>query len=205
MFDLQRFTTKFVPHEHAPTTTTMPPTTKAPSPLPTASPTPPPTEAATEAAVPEDAGGVVGQADASANKVEAGWADHVKLDQSFTVFVKGSGFEPDKDRIVVLDGDAQCGSADARLAAVTGQGEVPGQNFDAWKSLACSGLTSSASKLACGTGKDGEGVKYSDDGFVDTYKFKVCVCDHSKGGNCDTLEKFDLEPATSTLKLNSVV
>lgn len=143
-------------------------------------------------------------ADARANGIEAGWADMAKRDSEFTVFVTGSNFDKNKDRIVVIDGDASCGSASARIAEVTGKGERPGGDFNAWKALPCNAGGASSSKLACGDGRS-NGVLFVDDKFIDTYLFKVCVCDFSKRGKCDTMSDFDLTPSRPTLRVDPVI
>lgn len=143
-------------------------------------------------------------ADASATGIEAGWADMAKRDSEFTVFVTGSKFDKAKDRIVVIDGDASCGSSTARIAQVTGKGERPGGDFDAWKNLPCNAGGASDRKLACGDGKS-NGVLFVDDTFIDTYLFKVCVCDYSKRGKCDTMSDFDLTPSRPTLRVDPVI
>jgi len=125
-----------------------------------------------------------------------------KRDNFFTVFVIGSKFDVTKDRIVVIHGGDTCGSSAARIAKVTGTGEVPSE-LSGWASLPCNALGSSSTKLACGDGKQ-NGVKFPDDGYVDTYNFKVCVCDHSKTGKCDSLAEFDVTPSRPTLSVNPV-
>lgn len=119
----------------------------------------------------------------------------------FTVFVLGRGFDPDKDHIVVIHGDDTCGSSSARLAKVTGNGEVP-DGFKGWSGLPCNAVGSSDSKLACGDGQS-NGVKFPDDKYVDTYAFKVCVCDYSKKNTCGSITDFDV--TGGTLKVNPVV
>lgn len=139
------------------------------------------------------------KADARATGVEAGWANMAKTNGKFTAFITGTSLDPEKDRIVVIHGEHRCGDTTAKLAAVTGKGESPGQSFAAWRSLRCDGLGSSDKKLACGE------MHWSDDGYVDAYKFEVCVCDYSKKGRCTTMEDFDLSPTISALKLEPVV
>ena len=126
-----------------------------------------------------------------------------KLDGFFTVFVTGSGFDPKKDRIIVLHGDDTCGDSKGRIAKVTGSGEVP-SDLKGWSALPCDTFGGSESKLACGDGES-NGVKFPDDKYVDTYKFKVCVCDFSKNNRCASLADFDVTPTSPTLTLNPVV
>jgi len=142
------------------------------------------------------------KADAKPSKIEAGWGDMAKRGTAFTLFVLGSGFEPKKDRVVVVHGDDSCGGS-ARVAQVTGNGEVP-SGLDGWASLACDGITSGDGKLACGDGSS-TGVKFPDDNWVDTYDFKVCVCDHSKRNSCSSMGDFDVTPGRPKLTVNSVV
>lgn len=125
-----------------------------------------------------------------------------KRDDFFTVFVLGSKFDTAKDRIVVIHGDDKCGSTSARVAKVTGIGEKP-SGLSGWASLACNNLGASSSKLACGDGST-TGVMFPDDDYVDTYEFKVCVCDHSKKGQCSSLADFDVTPTRPTLPVQPV-
>jgi hypothetical protein len=142
------------------------------------------------------------KADASARKIEAGWGDLGKRGEAFTIFVIGSGFDTSKDRIVVIHGSDRCGSGSARLAQTTGKGEVPG-NLGGWKNLKCNAIGGSSSKLACGDGE--KAAKWPDDKWVDTYEFKVCVCDYSKKNKCASMSDFDVTPTNPTLVINSVV
>jgi hypothetical protein len=123
----------------------------------------------------------------------------------FTLFISGSSLDPKKDRALVIHGDDSCGSGSARIATVLGSGDVP-SGVSGWSSLKCDGLTSGPSKLACGNGeKGGDGVMFPDDKWVDTYKFKVCVCDYSKKNRCSSKADFDVTPSKPTLKVNPVV
>jgi len=126
-----------------------------------------------------------------------------KMGEFFTLFIMGSGFDPQKDRALVIHGHDTCGSSSARIATVLGSGDVP-SGVAGWSSLKCNGLTSSSSKLACGDGEK-DGVKFPDDKWVDTYNFKVCVCDYSKKNKCITKSDFDTTPSRPTLKVNPVV
>lgn len=143
------------------------------------------------------------KADAKPAKIEGGWGDLAKRGEFFTVFVTGGGFDPAKDRIVVLHGSDTCGSPTGRLAKVTGQGEKP-SSVAGWNSLPCNAIGSSGSKLACGDG-EANGVMFPDDKWVDTYTFKVCVCDFSKKNKCASLPDFDVTPSNPTLKVNPVI
>jgi len=156
------------------------------APTPTPTPTPPATKA-----------------DARPQKIEAGWGDMAKMGEFFTLFITGSGFDPAKDRALVIHGHDTCGSSSARIATVLGSGDVP-SGVAGWSSLKCNGLTSSSSKLACGDGER-DGVKFPDDKWVDTYNFKVCVCDFSKKNRCSNKGDFDTTPSRPTLKVNPVV
>jgi len=145
------------------------------------------------------------KADAKPKSVEAGWGDMAKMGEPFTLFISGSGFDPAKDRALVIHGDDSCGSRKARIATVLGRGDVP-SGLSGWSSLKCNGLTSGSSKLACGDGeKGGDGVQFPDDKWVDTYNFKVCVCDYSKRNRCSSKSDFDATPSRPTLKVNPVV
>jgi len=143
------------------------------------------------------------KADASPRKIEAGWGDLGKRGDFFTVFVIGSGFDTNKDRIIVVHGNDQCGSSSARLAQTTGRGNSP-PDFNGWKSLPCNAVGAGDSKLACGDGES-SGVKFPDDNWVDTYEFKVCVCDFSKRNRCNSKSDFDVTPSSPTLPIQSVV
>lgn len=144
-------------------------------------------------------------ADAKPRKIEAGWGDMAKMGEFFTLFIQGSGLDPKKDRAMVIHGDHTCGSGSARIATTLGSGDVP-SGLSGWKSLKCDGLTSGPSKLACGNGeKGGDGVMFPDDTWVDTYKFKVCVCDYSKKNRCSSKADFDVTPTSPTLTVNPVV
>jgi len=143
------------------------------------------------------------KADASPRKIEAGWGDLGKRGDFFTVFVIGSGFDTNKDRIIVVHGNDQCGSSSARLAQTTGRGNSP-PDFNGWKNLPCNAVGASDSKLACGDGES-SGVKFPDDNWVDTYEFKVCVCDFSKRNRCNSKSDFDVTPSSPTLPIQSVV
>lgn len=148
-------------------------------------------------------GGSVPKADANPSKIEAGWGDMAKREEFFTVFVKGSGFDPQNDRIVAVHGEDKCGDTGARIAKVTGSGEKP-STIAGWSKLPCNAVGASSDKLACGDGET-NGVKFPDDKYVDTYAFKVCVCDFSKKGKCSSLADFDVTPGSPTLKVNPVV
>jgi len=143
------------------------------------------------------------KADASPQSIEAGWGDLAKMGEFFTLFISGSGLDPQKDRALVIHGSDKCGSSSARVATVLGSGDVP-SGVKGWASLKCNGLTASSSKLACGDGES-NGVKFPDDKWVDTYNFKVCVCDYSKKNRCSSKSDFDTTPSKSTLKVNPVV
>jgi len=144
-----------------------------------------------------------GKADAKPQKIEAGWGDLAKMGEFFTLFISGSGFDPAKDRALVIHGSDTCGSSSARIATTLGSGDVP-SGIKGWASLKCNGLTASSSKLACGDGES-NGVKFPDDKWVDTYNFKVCVCDHSKKNSCSLKSNFDTTPSRPTLTVNPVV
>jgi len=145
------------------------------------------------------------KADAKPSKIEAGWGDMAKMGEFFTLFISGSGFDPEKDRALVIHGDDTCGSPSARIATTLGSGDVP-SGVGGWSSLKCNGLTSGSSKLACGNGeKGGDGVMFPDDKWVDTYGFKVCVCDYSKKNRCSSKSDFDATPSRPTLTVNPVV
>merc|ERR1719387_3517312 len=106
----------------------------------------------------------------------------------------------------MIHGEDTCGSGSSRIATVLGSGDVP-SGLTGWSSLKCNGLTSGSSKLACGDGeKGGDGVMFPDDKWVDTYNFKVCVCDYSKKNSCKAKGDFDLTPSSkSELKVNPFV
>jgi len=145
------------------------------------------------------------KADARPRKIEAGWGDMAKMGEFFTLFITGSGFDKEKDRALVIHGDHTCGSTSAKIATTIGTGDVP-SGVNGWKSLKCNGLTSGPSKLACGNGEaGGDGVMFKDDKWVDTYKFKVCVCDFSKKNRCTSKSDFDVTPSNPTLTVNPVV
>jgi len=158
-----------------------------PKPAPAPAPTPPATKA-----------------DARPQKIEAGWGDMAKMGEFFTLFISGSGFDPAKDRALVIHGHDTCGSGSARIATVLGSGDVP-SGINGWAGLKCNGLTSGSSKLACGEGEKNTAVMFPDDKWVDTYNFKVCVCDYSKKNRCSSKGDFDVTPSSPTLKVNPVV